>query len=145
MSGWDDVFFDWLEGLEKTKMTVVPGSFGAENGTAMELIKRLDDIRSRTRRLLQLRGLGIMSAAIFSLCTLFIIFDWLFRFPSSFRLFLLAILVFSLIWLCIRQVIPAVLFKPTPTEIALQIEQVHTSESGHIASAIDFLENDLHK
>lgn len=83
------------------------------------------------------RGIGIL-AAVAAVSTVAIILDWIFRFPAPFRLVLLVAGIAALAVAARRLLLPALRFRPSPTELALRIERSSPALKGRLASGVEF-------
>ncbi|MFM7132718.1 MAG: hypothetical protein ACKO0W_00200, partial [Planctomycetota bacterium] len=101
----------------------------------------VSEVQRIARNARALRIAGAVAALLLLAAALFVgaaAIDAVLRFPALIRaIVLLAILV--LLALDLRKfVIPALRFRPTPTEIALRIERTRPELSGWLASAVEF-------
>jgi hypothetical protein len=88
-----------------------------------------------------LRIAGAVAALLLLAAMLFVgaaAIDALLRFPAAIRSIVLAAIIVLLFLDLRRFVLPALRFRPTPTEIALRIERSRPELSGWLASAVEF-------
>ncbi|MDZ4830405.1 MAG: hypothetical protein SGJ09_09445 [Phycisphaerae bacterium] len=113
-------------------------SVGASSGILQGAIRDLERLGNRARMLIvSRRAIGITAVAC-GCAALAIGLDWLFRFPTVFRSIVLALGLTALAVGVMRLIVPALRFRPTPTQLALRIERSSTALRGRLASGIEF-------
>lgn len=94
-----------------------------------EAVRRtLRAVRSLTRLILVGRGVALLLALVASGITLAVLADYTLRFPGLLRALALLAGVGVLAWFAVREVIPALRFRPPLTVLALRIEKIAATQ-----------------
>ncbi len=106
-----------------------------------EFERGLWTVRAAAQRLLTVRALAWMLAAVSLAVFAFGLLDYALRTPTAFRVVVWIMGAGAAAWLARRWVWPALVFKPSLTEIALRVERTPEAERaglrGTLAAAID--------
>ncbi|MBL9150639.1 MAG: hypothetical protein JNM94_18280 [Phycisphaerae bacterium] len=112
------------------------------NSLLENAIRDLERLASRARLLIVSRRVIGLAAAAIGAGAVTIALDWIFRFPAPFRAIVLLLGLAVLAMFAWRLVVPAMRFRPTPTQLALRIERSSPSLRGRLASGIEFAMTD---
>lgn len=106
-------------------------------GVVDALTQRFASIAKRARLILIAQNLLITLSVFIAVSLAFGLIDYTLRLPMLVRLIALTGLIYLVVRFAYRFVRPAVLFRLSPTDVALQIEQHDPSMRGLLAGAID--------
>lgn len=104
------------------------------------LLRTVDDLRTRLRRLALAEQAGAIAAVVLGSALVLMLLDYAVRLPASIRGLALAGLVVLAVVLVRRRLLPALRFRPARTDVALRLESLEPGLAGRLASAIEFEE-----
>lgn len=102
-----------------------------------KLIQQLRKFRASARSLLLQSQLALIVVGVIAFIIIVGLLDFALRLPDAFRFVLLIGGLALLAWALVRGVWPAIRFRPSLVEMALQVERRHSSVQGRLASAVD--------
>ena len=119
------------------------GGTKIDSNDMTEFVRRLNQISLRIRALLILRSTFDLIALVLAIALIVITIDYLFMLPSPVRLFILLIGSGMFVFSVMRTIVPSILFRATPTQIALRLERSVPDMKGKIASASEFESSEM--
>lgn len=104
-----------------------------------DVLREIESIRAKARLMLLAQRVAVLAAWFIGLGLVLVVIDYIFRLPGAARLGLDVVVIVATLAALWQYVVPAVLFRPSLTDMALRFERVLPGLRGHLASGIDFI------
>ncbi len=103
-----------------------------------QVISQLQGLQRRSRLMLVAQRVSVLTAWALAALLGLIVVDYLLRFPSAVRLVFLIAGLAAVGYAKWKYLLPAVLFRPSLTQLALRVERVLPAVTGRLASSVEF-------